>query len=97
MSRSGSSTPILFLHGAWRGSWCWAEVLARVTGAGARALAVDMAGHGLRARQPAALTSRPFDASLLAREPSPVADGSGCVRRSTVTSTARWRMRPSRY
>jgi amino acid transporter len=40
MSRSGPSTPILFLHGAWHGSWCWAEVLARVTGAGARALAV---------------------------------------------------------
>ena len=74
MSTSGSSTPILFLHGAWHGSWCWAEVLARVTGAGARALAVDMAGHGLRARHPAALTRRPFDASLLASEPSPVAD-----------------------
>ncbi|HLQ57048.1 MAG TPA: alpha/beta fold hydrolase [Streptosporangiaceae bacterium] len=50
-----------------------AEVLARVTGAGARALAVDMAGHGLRARRPAALTRRPFDAGLLATEPSPVA------------------------
>jgi len=74
MSTFGSSTPILFLHGAWHGSWCWAEVLARVTGAGARALAVDMAGHGLRARHPAALTRRPFDASLLASEPSPVAD-----------------------
>jgi pimeloyl-ACP methyl ester carboxylesterase len=33
-----------------------------------------MAGHGLRARHPAALTRRPFDASLLASEPSPVAD-----------------------
>ena len=74
MSASGSGTPILFLHGSWHGSWCWAEVLARVTGAGARALAVDMAGHGLRARRPAALTRRPFDAALLATEPSPVAD-----------------------
>jgi alpha-beta hydrolase superfamily lysophospholipase len=45
-----------------------------VTGADARALAVDMAGHGLRARRPAALTRRPFDAGLLAAEPSPVAD-----------------------
>ncbi len=74
MSTSGPSTPVLFLHGAWHGSWCWAEVLARVVGAGARALAVDMAGHGLRARHPAALTRRPFDASLLATERSPVAD-----------------------
>ena len=69
MSTSGSSTPILFLHGAWHGSWCWAEVLARVTGAGTLGLAVDMAGHGLRARHPAALTRLPFDASLLASEP----------------------------
>ena len=74
MPRSGPGTPILFLHGSWHGSWCWAEVLARVTGAGARALAVDMAGHGLRARRPEAPTRRPFDAGLLATEPSPVAD-----------------------
>src|SRR5215472_13600130 len=73
MSVVSFGPPILFLHGAWHGSWCWAEVLARVTGAGARAVAVDMAGHGLRARHPAALTRRPFDASLLATEPSPVA------------------------
>jgi len=74
MPASGSGTPILFLHGSWHGSWCWADVLARVTGAAVRALAVDMAGHGLRARRPAALTRRPFDAGLLATEPSPVAD-----------------------
>lgn len=49
MSTSGSGPPVVFLHGFWPGSWCSAEVLARVTGAGARAPAVDMAGHGLRA------------------------------------------------
>jgi pimeloyl-ACP methyl ester carboxylesterase len=74
MSTSSSRAPVLFLHGFWHGSWCWAEVLARVTAAGTRALAVDMAGHGLRARRPAAATGRPFDAGLLATEPSPVAD-----------------------
>jgi pimeloyl-ACP methyl ester carboxylesterase len=74
LSTSGSGTPVLFLHGFWHGSWCWTEVLARVTGAGARAVAVDMAGHGLRARWPTAITRRPFDAMLLASEPSPVAD-----------------------
>ena len=74
MPTAGSSTPILFLHGYWHGSWCWAEVLARLTGAGTRALAVDLAGHGLRARHPAAVTRRPFDASLLATGASPVAD-----------------------
>jgi pimeloyl-ACP methyl ester carboxylesterase len=66
--------PVLFLHGFWHGSWCWTGVLACVTGAGVRALAVDMAGHGLRARRPAALTRRPFDPELLATEVSPVAD-----------------------
>jgi pimeloyl-ACP methyl ester carboxylesterase len=65
--------PVLFLHGFWHGSWCWTEVLASVTSAGVRALAVDMAGHGLRARHPAAATGRPFDPELLAAEVSPVA------------------------
>ena len=51
-------TPVLLLHGFWHGSWCWTEVLAALTGAGVRALPVDMAGHGLRARRPAALTRR---------------------------------------
>ena len=74
MPRPGPGTPILFLHGSWHGSWRWAEVLARVTGAGARALAVDMAGHGLRARRPAAPARRPFDVGRPATEPSPVAD-----------------------
>lgn len=66
-------TPVLFLHGFWHGSWCWTEVLAHVTGAGVRALAVDMAGHGLRARRPAAAARRPFDPDLLASEVSPLA------------------------
>jgi len=64
-------TPVLLLHGYWHGSWCWSEVLARLTAAGTRALAVDMAGHGLRARRPAAPTARPFDAAALGAEPSP--------------------------
>jgi pimeloyl-ACP methyl ester carboxylesterase len=64
-------TPVLLLHGYWHGTWCWSEVLARLTAAGARALAVDMAGHGLRARRPAWPTARPFDAAAVATEPSP--------------------------
>jgi pimeloyl-ACP methyl ester carboxylesterase len=64
-------TPVLLLHGSWHGAWCWSEVLARLTAAGTRALAVDMAGHGLRARRPVAPTARPFDPAALAAEPSP--------------------------
>jgi len=63
--------PVLLLHGYWHGTWCWSEVLARLTAAGRRALAVDMAGHGLRARRPSSLTARPFDSAALATEPSP--------------------------
>jgi pimeloyl-ACP methyl ester carboxylesterase len=64
-------TPVLLLHGFWHGAWCWSEVLGRLTADGTRALAVDMAGHGLRARRPAAPTARPFDPAALAAEPSP--------------------------
>lgn len=64
-------TPVLLLHGFWHGAWCWSEVLARLTAAGTRALAVDMTGHGLRARRPTAPTARPFDPASLAVEPSP--------------------------
>jgi pimeloyl-ACP methyl ester carboxylesterase len=67
-------TPILLLHGLWHGTWCWSEVLARLTVAGRQALAVDMAGHGLRARRLAAATARPFDPVAMAAVPSPAAD-----------------------
>ncbi|MGH3239522.1 MAG: alpha/beta fold hydrolase [Spirillospora sp.] len=67
-------TPVLFLHGFWFGSWCWSEVLGRVTGSGRVAHAVDMAGHGLRARRPQCLSMRPYDLGELASEVSPVAD-----------------------
>jgi pimeloyl-ACP methyl ester carboxylesterase len=65
--------PVLLLHGFWHGTWCWSEVLARLAEAGTLALAVDMAGHGLRARHPAAVTARPFTPGALAAEESPAA------------------------
>ncbi|RBQ16081.1 alpha/beta hydrolase [Spongiactinospora rosea] len=67
-------TPLLFVHGFWHGSWCWSEVLAHVADSGRQALAVDLAGHGLRARRPESVTARPFSAEGLATEKSPVAD-----------------------
>lgn len=69
-----STTPVVFLHGYWHGSWCWSEVIASVTASGRPAVAVDMAGHGLRAAHPGCLTKRPFDAQELATEASPVAE-----------------------
>lgn len=71
---SAGPTPLIFLHGFWHGSWCWSEVIAEVASSGRPAVAVDMAGHGLRARRPECLSRRPFDAEALATELSPVAD-----------------------
>lgn len=65
--------PVLLVHGFWHGSWAWSEVAARLTAAGRRVLAVDMAGHGLHARRPASADARPFDPAAYATEPSPVA------------------------
>ncbi|MGW1786903.1 alpha/beta fold hydrolase, partial [Streptomyces sp. NPDC002143] len=70
---SARSTPLIFVHGYWHGSWCWSEVIARVASTGRPAVAVDMAGHGLRAGRPQCLTRRPFDAEALVTEVSPVA------------------------
>ncbi|WP_422770527.1 alpha/beta fold hydrolase [Plantactinospora sp. WMMC1484] len=71
---SPGSTPILLLHGSWHGAWCWNEVIAHLMPYDRPALAVDMVGHGLRARRPECLTMRPFDPEGLATEVSPVAD-----------------------
>ncbi|MER7005794.1 alpha/beta fold hydrolase [Dactylosporangium sp. NPDC000555] len=68
-----AATPMLFVHGFWHAAWCWTEVLAHVTRTGRVGLAVDLPGHGLRARRPASATARPFNPQALATEPSPVA------------------------
>lgn len=65
--------PLLLVHGFWHGAWIWAEVTTRLAAAGHRALAVDMAGHGLRAQRPAAASARPFDEQAFATEVSPLA------------------------
>ncbi|MFJ6659822.1 alpha/beta fold hydrolase [Streptomyces sp. NPDC091377] len=74
VAMSAASSPLLFVHGYWHGSWCWSEVIAGVAGLGRPAVAVDLAGHGLRARRPDCLTRIPFDPEALATEVSPVAD-----------------------
>lgn len=71
---STTFSPVVFLHGFWHGSWCWGDVISYLARAGRPAVAVDMAGHGLRARRPRCLTYRPFDRAELATEPSPLAE-----------------------
>ena len=82
-------TPVLLLHGLWHGTWCWSGVLARLTAAGRRALAVDMAGQWLRARRLAAATARPFDPGALAAHlPRRARPGRG--RRPVGCAGRRW-------
>lgn len=70
---TSAADPIVLVHGYWHGSWCWSEVIAQLAGMGRPAVAVDLAGHGLFARRPRSVSARPFDATALATEPSPVA------------------------
>lgn len=40
----GSPT-ILLVHGAWHGSWCWADIVAQLEADGFETVAVDLPGH----------------------------------------------------
>ncbi|KAF4408426.1 alpha/beta fold hydrolase [Streptomyces lycii] len=71
---SSASSPLLLVHGFWHGSWCWSEVVVHAAAAGRAAVAVDMAGHGLRARRPRWFTRHPYDPEAVVTEVSPVAD-----------------------
>ena len=39
--------PILLVHGAWHGAWCWAALQAELDRRGLPSYAVDLPGHGL--------------------------------------------------
>ena len=46
-SRKGGARPILFVHGAFAGAWCWAEhFLPYFAKQGFRACALSLSGHG---------------------------------------------------
>ncbi|WP_156689912.1 alpha/beta hydrolase [Mycobacterium sp. Marseille-P9652] len=38
--------PLLFVHGGWHGAWCWEHFLDFFAGAGYRAVAISLRGHG---------------------------------------------------
>lgn len=65
--------PLVLVHGAFHGAWCWNEVIVEPAALGRQAVAVDLPGHGLRASRPAALLRRPFDPGAFAAEFSPSA------------------------
>jgi pimeloyl-ACP methyl ester carboxylesterase len=39
--------PILLVHGAWHGAWCWAALQAELDRLGVASWAIDLPGHGL--------------------------------------------------
>ena len=38
--------PVVLVHGAWHGAWCWEPVVDGLAGRGIDAVAVDLPGHG---------------------------------------------------
>ncbi|MBN2223959.1 MAG: alpha/beta hydrolase [Deltaproteobacteria bacterium] len=45
-------TPVLFLHGAWHGAWCWKGFMDYFCERGFACRALDLPGHGERADEP---------------------------------------------
>ena len=46
-SRESDKAPLLFVHGAWHGAWCWDEhFLDFFAAKGYRSLALSLRGHG---------------------------------------------------
>lgn len=63
---------VVLIHGAWHGAGHFAALTAELTARGHRVLALDLPGHGARARFPASYLTR--DAAALRTEPSPLAE-----------------------
>lgn len=38
--------PIMLVHGAWHGAWCWSAMQAELDGRGVGTYAIDLPGHG---------------------------------------------------
>jgi pimeloyl-ACP methyl ester carboxylesterase len=58
-ARPRSAPPLLLLHGAWHGAWCWETALHDFAARGFIAHAVSVRGHG--ASSPAGITTTIFD------------------------------------
>ncbi|GAA2525967.1 alpha/beta hydrolase [Winogradskya humida] len=65
--------PVILVHGMWHGSWCWSRLTGQLAASGVPSIAVDLDGHGLKARSPRSRWSRPFDPAAFATEPAPSA------------------------
>lgn len=76
------TSDVVLIHGAWHGAGHFAALAKELTAMGHRVLALDLAGHGTRARFPASYLTR--DVAALRAEvsppcgPAPGRRGGGC-------------------
>lgn len=92
---SDTAADLVLVHGAWHGSAHWSRVAAALVARGHGVLALDLPGHGVDARFPAAYLAG--DREALRTEPSPVADVTLDVAADAVVAALRaLRCRPVR-
>jgi pimeloyl-ACP methyl ester carboxylesterase len=49
--------PVVLVHGAWHGAWCWATLQAELDRRGVPSFAVDLPGHGVSTEPPGDLAA----------------------------------------
>ncbi|HTU75845.1 MAG TPA: alpha/beta hydrolase [Trebonia sp.] len=84
-----AEVPVVLVHGMWHGSWCWSLVTVELAARGVMSVAVDLDGHGLKARPPHSRWGRPMDAETFATEPSPVAGVTALSAAATLADQIR--------
>ena len=70
---TGTKPTFVLVHGAWHGGWCWSETVRALAEQGYPAIVVDLPGHGITAKFPAAYLAQPQNPGALAAEVSPLA------------------------
>jgi len=81
--------PVVLVHGMWHGGWCWSLVTEELAARGLRSVAVDLDGHGLKARPPRSKWGRPMGTEAFATEPSRVAEVSALSAAATLVEQIR--------
>ncbi|MEW5725442.1 MAG: alpha/beta fold hydrolase [Thermodesulfobacteriota bacterium] len=57
--------PLLFIHGAWHGAWCWEPLMHHLAFRGLDSFALDLPGHGqVRERDPGGLGLEDYVAAV---------------------------------
>jgi pimeloyl-ACP methyl ester carboxylesterase len=70
---TGTKPTFILVHGAWHGGWCYTEVVRLLAEKGYPAIAVDLPGHGMKAKFPNEYLKNPQNLGALATEVSPLA------------------------